>query len=63
MIYTEVYSHYRRIKEKGDMINSEIYEELEALMFKYKATKKFFGKSYKKGHIKNIIEHKLYLAT
>ena len=45
MIYTEVYSHYRRIKEKGDMINSEIYEELEALMFKYKDTKKFFRKS------------------
>ena len=63
MIYIEVYSHYRRIKSKGGRKNSEIYEELEAFMYKHKATKKFFGKSYKKGHIKNIIEHKLYLAT
>ena len=60
-IYIEIYSHYLRIQKRGGRKKSEIYEELEAYMFKYKDTKKFYGRSYKKGHIKNIIEHKHYL--
>ena len=63
-VYIEVFSHYEKFSLKGGYKRrQEIYEWIEAIMLKFKDSKKFYGKVYKRGHIKNIIEHKLYLSS
>ena len=63
-VYIEVFSHYEKFSLKGVYKNQqEIYEWIEAKMLKFKDSKKFYGKVYKRGHIKDIIEHKLYLSS